>query len=76
MLPDQYPYALMHVDGCEGIAFHLKRKPSDGDALSVDDMMVHGRQPVDGQQILCEKCGKALMMGELRPQYVEAKDQP
>ena len=45
---------------CNGVAFEAHQKFAYGDLLSAKKVLVNGKQPQAGQQVMCGYCGKAL----------------
>lgn len=63
-------HALLHVDGCGGIAFYLKEIPLNGGRLTAENITYpNGVKPQPFDEMRCQTCNQQLSQNDLLITY-------
>jgi len=70
----EYPFRVVHVEGCGADMFFLKRRPVGGGNLVSADAIYPGGQTVDRESaVMCHACG-GWIVGNPRVEWVSPRE--
>lgn len=68
----EFPFKVVHRDGCGGVMFFLKRRPESHDPLISADAIYPDGRPVERQSpVSCQVCGKFVF--DLKTEWIEER---